>query len=202
MTPDSSCGSTCMAKQQSLLRDSIACAAETSQENLLGFNGELCESLTGHYLLGNGYRAFNPVLMRFNSPDSLSPFGEGGINAYAYCKGDPVNSFDSDGHRMRRPSLPLGLSPHTAPTLLPQALRALDLPTPPPLPPLTGPPPPRPPRRVPAFQQPGMQEPPPPLPPRRQPTPDPLRLLQPDPEPSLPNAPTATSANQSVRRGY
>ncbi|EGH35731.1 hypothetical protein PSYJA_44541, partial [Pseudomonas syringae pv. japonica str. M301072] len=38
--------------------------------------------MTGHYLLGNGYRAFNPVLMRFNSPDSLSPFGEGGVNAY------------------------------------------------------------------------------------------------------------------------
>ncbi|WP_434706426.1 RHS repeat-associated core domain-containing protein [Pseudomonas sp. Z1-12] len=47
--------------------------------------------MTGHYLLGNGYRAFNPGLMRFNSPDSLSPFGEGGLNAYAYSVGDPVN---------------------------------------------------------------------------------------------------------------
>lgn len=34
---------------------------------------------TGHYLLGNGYRAFNTVLMRFNAPDSLSPFGRGGL---------------------------------------------------------------------------------------------------------------------------
>jgi len=66
--------------------------------SLLGFNGERPDPLTGHYLLGNGYRAFNPVLMRFNSPDSLSPFGEGGLNSYAYCQGDPVNQVDPSGH--------------------------------------------------------------------------------------------------------
>ncbi|ATV19618.1 RHS repeat-associated core domain-containing protein [Pseudomonas avellanae] len=63
-----------------------------------GFNGERADPVTGHYLLGNGYRAFNPVLMRFNSPDSLSPFGRGGLNAYAYCQGDPVNRSDPSGH--------------------------------------------------------------------------------------------------------
>lgn len=63
-----------------------------------GFNGERAEPLTGHYLLGNGYRAFNPILMRFNSPDRWSPFGKGGINAYAYCLGDPVNRIDPDGN--------------------------------------------------------------------------------------------------------
>ena len=66
--------------------------------SLLGFNGERADPMTGHYLLGNGYRAFNPVLMRFNSPDSWSPFGEGGLNAYAYCVGDPVNQTDATGH--------------------------------------------------------------------------------------------------------
>ncbi|MET3454926.1 RHS repeat-associated core domain-containing protein [Pseudomonas kilonensis] len=66
--------------------------------SLLGFNGERTDSVTGHYLLGNGYRAFNPVLMRFNSPDSMSPFARGGLNAYAYCAGDPVNSDDPTGH--------------------------------------------------------------------------------------------------------
>ncbi|WP_371850672.1 RHS repeat-associated core domain-containing protein [Pseudomonas sp. Irchel s3b6] len=65
---------------------------------LLGFNGERPDPVTGHYLLGNGYRAFNPVLMRFNSPDSWSPFGEGGLNAYTYCVGDPVNGRDPNGH--------------------------------------------------------------------------------------------------------
>lgn len=65
---------------------------------LPGFNGEQPDPLTGHYLLGNGYRAFNPVLMRFNSPDSLSPFERGGLNAYAYCLGDPVNRCDPTGH--------------------------------------------------------------------------------------------------------
>ena len=66
--------------------------------NLLGFNGERPDTVTGHYLLGQGYRAFNPVLMRFNSPDSLSPFGRGGVNCYAYCQGDPINSQDPSGH--------------------------------------------------------------------------------------------------------
>ena len=68
------------------------------EQRVLGFNGERDDKTTGHYLLGNGYRAFNPVLMRFNSPDSWSPFGDGGINAYAYCAGDPVNRTDPTGH--------------------------------------------------------------------------------------------------------
>ncbi|MBH2079041.1 MAG: RHS repeat-associated core domain-containing protein [Pseudomonadales bacterium] len=66
--------------------------------SLLGFNGERPDPVTGHYHLGSGYRQFNPVLMRFNSPDSWSPFGEGGLNAYAYCAGDPVNRADPSGH--------------------------------------------------------------------------------------------------------
>ena len=66
--------------------------------SVLGFNGERPDPLTGYYLLGQGYRAFNPVLMRFNSTDSLSPFGEGGINTYAYCSADPINKRDPNGH--------------------------------------------------------------------------------------------------------
>lgn len=65
--------------------------------SLLGFNGERPDPVTGYYLLGNGYRAFNPLLMRFNSPDKLSPFGEGGLNPYAYCSGDPINRSDPSG---------------------------------------------------------------------------------------------------------
>ena len=65
---------------------------------LPGFNGQQPDPVTGHYLLGNGYRAYNPTLMRFNRPDSLSPFGEGGLNAYGYCAGDPVNRSDPSGH--------------------------------------------------------------------------------------------------------
>ena len=67
------------------------------QQGLLGFNGEAHDPLTGHYLLGNGHRAYNPVLMRFNSPDTLSPFGAGGLNPYCYCLGDPVNLVDPNG---------------------------------------------------------------------------------------------------------
>jgi RHS repeat-associated protein len=71
---------------------------ESGLSSLLGFNGERTDALTGHYLLGQGNRAFNPVLMRFNSPDDLSPFGDGGINAYAYCGNDPINRYDPSGN--------------------------------------------------------------------------------------------------------
>lgn len=63
-----------------------------------GFTGQQPDPTTGHYLLGNGARAFNPVLKRFNSADTFSPFGKGGMNVYAYCSGDPVNNTDPSGH--------------------------------------------------------------------------------------------------------
>lgn len=62
----------------------------------MAFSGVLQEA-GGGYLLGNGYRVYSPALRRFGSPDSISPFGEGGINPYVYCLGDPVNSIDPDG---------------------------------------------------------------------------------------------------------
>lgn len=73
-------------------------AVERGLQSLLGFNGEQPDPVTGCYLLGNGYRAYNPVLMRFHSPDTMSPFDSGGINPYAYCVGDPVNMTDPTGH--------------------------------------------------------------------------------------------------------
>lgn len=93
--------------------------------SLLGFNGEKPDPVTGHYHLGNGFRQFNPALMRFNSPDGLSPFREGGINAYGYCGGDPVNATDPSGHVRvfgpipvyNRPSPPPNLP---IPTLIPR----------------------------------------------------------------------------------
>jgi len=36
--------------------------------------------------------------MRFLSPDSLSPFRNRTLNAYAYCMGDPINRHDPSGH--------------------------------------------------------------------------------------------------------
>ncbi|KAI1169833.1 hypothetical protein F4777DRAFT_571667 [Nemania sp. FL0916] len=64
----------------------------------IGFNGEWRDPVTGWYHLGNGYRIYNPVLKRFHSPDILSPFASGEINAYAYCLGDPINRIDPSGH--------------------------------------------------------------------------------------------------------
>lgn len=64
---------------------------------LLAFTGQPVDSLIGCYHLGNGRRAYNPVIMRFLSPDSTSPFSKGGLNTYAYCAGDPVNRVDPSG---------------------------------------------------------------------------------------------------------
>lgn len=72
--------------------------ANSEADGLPGFNGEPFEAVTGHYPLGAGYRDYIPMLMRFNSPDSWSPFGQGGMNAYMFCRGDPVNASDPTGH--------------------------------------------------------------------------------------------------------
>ncbi|WP_423815600.1 RHS repeat-associated core domain-containing protein [Pseudomonas putida] len=71
---------------------------QTPQATLIGFNGNRYDPRTGAYALGQGYRSYSPALMRFYSPDELSPFAEGGINAYTYCVGDPVNFSDPTGH--------------------------------------------------------------------------------------------------------
>lgn len=63
----------------------------------LGFNGELIDRLLLAYALGNGHRFYSPRLMRFCSEDALSPFGKGGVNAYCYCEGDPINRSDPSG---------------------------------------------------------------------------------------------------------
>lgn len=72
-------------------------ATQPSAYSATGYNGERIDD-SNIYLLGNGYRAFNPILRRFQAPDSSSPFGEGGIHAYAYCSGDPINFTDPTGH--------------------------------------------------------------------------------------------------------
>ncbi|MCE5994360.1 RHS repeat-associated core domain-containing protein [Pseudomonas sp. 5FOS] len=71
---------------------------QASGVSTIGFNGELLEKHSGTYPLGNGYRPYSPAIMRFLAPDSWSPLGKGGLNAYCYCAADPVNNVDPDGH--------------------------------------------------------------------------------------------------------
>ncbi|MEN5037383.1 RHS repeat-associated core domain-containing protein [Pseudomonas sp. TWI929] len=90
--------------------------SQTAAAPVLRFSSQRKGTLTGHYLLGDGYRAFIPTLMRFNAPDSLSPFAQGGLNTYSYCGGDPVNRNDSTGHSWwswLRPRVPRSAHPGT-----------------------------------------------------------------------------------------
>ncbi|GAB3629503.1 tRNA(Glu)-specific nuclease WapA [Pandoraea terrae] len=68
-------------------------------QSSLAYNGEPFDIGIKGYLLGNGHhRPYSTTLMCFLAPDSASPFGAGGLNAYAYCAGDPVNYTDPSGH--------------------------------------------------------------------------------------------------------
>lgn len=78
------------------------------------FCGEPRDELTACYHLGNGYRQFNPAIMRLHSPDSRSPFGEGGVNSYAYCAGDPVNKYDPTGRVLEW--IPVGTQAFSSPS--------------------------------------------------------------------------------------
>lgn len=71
----------------------------------LGFNGERKDEFFDLYHLSHGYRTYNPSLMRYNSPDGMSPFSLGGLNPYAYNSGDPINLRDPSGHFVILPFL-------------------------------------------------------------------------------------------------
>ncbi|WP_286751117.1 RHS repeat-associated core domain-containing protein [Pseudomonas sp. UBA2522] len=61
----------------------------------LAYSGQLLDRSTGGDLLKR--RMYQPQLRRFYTPDPLSPFLKGGLNAYAYCENDPVNFNDPEG---------------------------------------------------------------------------------------------------------
>ncbi|PKQ75540.1 RHS repeat-associated core domain-containing protein [Aeromonas sobria] len=85
----------------SLLPTSVRLAMAQSMTVLpshLGFNGEWLDPVLEGYHLGQGYRIYQPKLMRFNAPDSLSPFNGGMYNTYVYCQNDPINFTDPSGH--------------------------------------------------------------------------------------------------------
>lgn len=65
--------------------------------SLVAFVGQHYDYRASIYPLGNGVRSFSPTLMRFLSVDTLTPFEQGGLNGYAYCKADPVNLRDPSG---------------------------------------------------------------------------------------------------------
>lgn len=89
----------------------------------LRFKNAHYDPMISAYALGRGYRFFSPSLMRFQTPDAHSPFGQGGLNSYAFCLGDPVNYSDPTGQwgeritgflrRLGRDRKPPYMSPET-----------------------------------------------------------------------------------------
>ena len=73
-------------------------ASQPSHLTSLGFSGYYMDQAAKIFLLGLGYRGYRPSIFRFLSPDSMSPFGIGGLNTYSYCAGDPINRSDPTGH--------------------------------------------------------------------------------------------------------
>lgn len=71
--------------------------AVARQSATTAYAGQVLEPDIAGYALGRGTRIYDPRLMRLQSYDLLSPFGEGGLNGYAYCLGDPVNRSDPSG---------------------------------------------------------------------------------------------------------
>lgn len=63
-----------------------------------GFDGQLTDRHTRWQFLGQGYRAYNPVLRRFMAADPMSPFGQGGLNSYIFGDNNPIMTFDPTGH--------------------------------------------------------------------------------------------------------
>ena len=59
--------------------------------------GEQKDITTGYMNLGNGVRLDDQQDGRFIQYDPTSPEGEGGINGYTYCYGDPINQEDLSG---------------------------------------------------------------------------------------------------------
>lgn len=76
---------------------------------LVAYTGEHLDPASDVYHLGNGYRTYSPALARFTCPDDWSPFGAGGLNAYAYCAGDPINRSDPSGHLSWQAWMGIGL---------------------------------------------------------------------------------------------
>lgn len=79
---------------------------------IVAFQGEYLDPVSKSYPLGAGYRSLIPTLYRFNSPDSLSPFDSGGINAYAFVSGDPINYNDPSAHARGLAHLHVPKNPH------------------------------------------------------------------------------------------
>lgn len=63
----------------------------------LGYNGEALDPDSGLYLLGSA-RLYNPSTKCFHSEDPGGPFGEGGLNYYAYGDNNPAIYRDPTGH--------------------------------------------------------------------------------------------------------
>ena len=83
--------------------------SNTTPTQHFGFDGQLTDSQTHWQFLGQGYRAYNPMLHRFMSQDSMSPFDKGGVNGYVFSSNNPIMMSDPTGHMSFWANMGIGL---------------------------------------------------------------------------------------------
>ncbi|WP_273992436.1 RHS repeat-associated core domain-containing protein [Vibrio parahaemolyticus] len=74
--------------------------------NSVGYKGYMYYKGVSNYILGAG-RVYSPYVSHFLSPDRLAPFGDAGVNRYAYR--DPINNLDPTGYLSWQAWLGIGL---------------------------------------------------------------------------------------------
>ena len=76
----------------------ITSTGDLAEINPLRYRGYYYDSETGFYYLQSRY--YDPEISRFINADSYASTGQGliGCNMFVYCKNNPVNRIDPDGH--------------------------------------------------------------------------------------------------------
>ncbi|AVY93048.1 MULTISPECIES: RHS repeat-associated core domain-containing protein [Microvirgula] len=101
-----------MPGETSSLPENLPAVPGSGPRPAIGMHGERIDWLNPRsqlYHLGDGARSYDPMLQCFLNKDPYCPFSGGGINPYAFCRGDPVNRSDHSGYMSVSAGFGLGM---------------------------------------------------------------------------------------------